>query len=123
MDTKWNIELYEKQNNDCPVLIFIESLPAKHRAKLKREIDLLEEFGINLTYPHTKKVQGDQYKGLWELRVKFASDISRIFYFLYMQDTFVLLHGFTKKSDDTPLSELDRAKNYMIDYIQRRDDR
>jgi len=40
-----------------------------------------------------------------------------------MQDTFVLLHGFTKKSDDTPVSELERAKNYMIDYIQRRDDK
>jgi phage-related protein len=122
MDTKWNIILYEKSNRDCPVLTFIQSLPAKHRAKLKREIDLLEEFGINLAYPHTKKVQGDQYKGLWELRVKFASDIARVFYFLHLHDTFVLLHGFTKKSDDTPIRELERAKNYMIDFIQRRDD-
>ena len=62
MDKKWFIELYEKQNNECPVLSFIQLLPPKHRAKLEREIDLLEEFGINLAYPHTKKIQGEQYK-------------------------------------------------------------
>jgi hypothetical protein len=62
MDKKWFIELYEKQNNDCPVLSFIQSLPPKHRAKLEREIDLLEEFGINLAYPHTKKVQVNSIK-------------------------------------------------------------
>lgn len=123
MNKIWHIELYEKQNSDCPVLIFLQSLPAKHRAKLEREIDLLEEFGINLAYPHTRKVQGDQYKGLWELRVKFSSDISRIFYFLHHQDTFILLYGFAKKTDDTPINELERAKTYMIDYMQRRDDK
>jgi len=123
MNKIWHIELYEKQNSDCPVLIFLQSLPAKHRAKLEREVDLLEEFGINLAYPHTRKVQGNQYKGLWELRVKFSTDISRIFYFLHHRDTFILLHGFAKKADDTPINELERAKTYMIDYMQRRDDK
>jgi hypothetical protein len=40
----------------------------KHPAKIEREIDLLEEFGINLTYPHTWKIEGENYKDLWELR-------------------------------------------------------
>lgn len=123
MNKKWFIELYEKQNSECPVLSFIQSLSPMHRAKLEREIDLLEEFGINLAYPHTKKVQGEQYKGLWELRVKFGSDISRIFYFLHIQDTFVLLHGFVKKSEDTPINELERAKGYMLDYLKRREEK
>lgn len=79
------------------------------------------EFGINLAYPHTKKVQGNQYKGLWELRVKLGTDISRIFYFLHIHDTFVLLHGFIKKSDDTPINELEKAKSYMMDYLRRRE--
>jgi phage-related protein len=46
---KWSIELFEKANHECPVLDFIQSLPPKHRAKIEREIDLLEEFGINKT--------------------------------------------------------------------------
>lgn len=62
----WKIQLYEK-NKKVPILDFIQSLPSKHQAKIRREIDLLEEFGVNLTYPHTKKIEGDKYKGLWEL--------------------------------------------------------
>ncbi|HBE78670.1 MAG TPA: type II toxin-antitoxin system RelE/ParE family toxin [Firmicutes bacterium] len=116
---KWTIELYEKENQQCPILNFIQSLPPKHRAKIEREIDLLEEFGINLTYPHTRKIEGENYKGLWELRIQFASDISRIFYFIYMGNTFVLLHGFLKKSNKTPERELEIAKKYFQDYIRR----
>ena len=66
-------------------------------------------------------MQGEQYKGLWELRVRFGNDISRIFYFLHIHGTFVLLHGFVKKSEQTPISELEKAKDYMIDYLKRRE--
>jgi phage-related protein len=116
---KWSIELYEKENGQCPVLEFILSLPPKHQAKVEREIDLLEEFGINLTYPHTRKIEGGSYKDLWELRIKFARDISRIFYFIHLNNKFVLLHGFFKKSNKTPKNELEKAKNFMIDYLRR----
>jgi phage-related protein len=116
---KWIIELYEKENGQCPVLEFILSLPPKHRAKAEREIDLLEEFGIDLPYPHTRKIEGEPYKDLWELRIKFASDISRIFYFIHTKNKFVLLHGFIKKTDKTPVNELEKAKKYLIDYLRR----
>lgn len=116
---KWTIELYEKENKNCPVLDFILSLPPKHRAKVEREIDLLEEFGINLTYPHTRKIEGEKYKDLWELRIRFANDISRIFYFIYLDNKFVLLHGFIKKSNKTPSKELEIAKNNMLEYLRR----
>jgi phage-related protein len=118
-DMKWTIELYEKENQQCPVLDFIQSLPPKHRAKIEREIDLLEEFGINLTYPHTRRIEGDCYKGLWELRIQFASDISRVFYFIHLDNTFVLLNGFLKKTNKTPTQELELAKKFMQDYIRR----
>ena len=116
---KWAIELYEKENRECPVLDFIQSVPPKHRAKIEREIDLLEEFGINLTYPHTRKIEGENYRGLWELRIQFASDISRIFYFIHLGNTFILLNGFLKKTNRTPANELELAKKYMQDYIRR----
>jgi len=120
MNRQWKIELYTKVNNECPVLDFIQSLPPKHRAKIEREIDLLQEFGINLTYPHTKKMAGEQYKDLWELRIKFASDISRVFYFLHTDDTYVLLNGFVKKTNKTPKNELDKAISYKQDFLSRR---
>ena len=116
---KWNIELYKDTSGNIPVFDFIKSLPAKHQAKVYREIDLLESFGINLSFPHTSKLEGDKYKKLWELRIKSGSDISRIFYFTYINNTFILLHGFVKKSNKTPIRELDKAISYMNDYLER----
>ncbi len=116
---KWNIELYTDNKGKSPILDFVKSLPAKHRAKVYREIDLLEQLGINLQYPHTRKMQGYEDKKLWELRIKFGSDISRVFYFLYHNNTFVLLHGFIKKSDKTPQREINKALSNLDDYIER----
>ncbi|GHV05971.1 hypothetical protein AGMMS50229_09960 [Campylobacterota bacterium] len=74
----WEIEYYEKSNGDCPVSEFLDALPPKLMAKALRSIDLLAENGITLTEPYVKAIDG----AIWELRVKFASDITRIFYFV-----------------------------------------
>jgi phage-related protein len=116
---EWNIELYQKENGEVPVLKFLENLSPKHKAKAFWEIELLKEFGTSLKEPYSKAIKGDNYKGLWELRVKFASDISRIFYFLPLEKTFILLHGFVKKTEKTPKAELEIAKNFMEDYLGR----
>ncbi|MFB5065614.1 MAG: type II toxin-antitoxin system RelE/ParE family toxin [Candidatus Wallacebacter cryptica] len=52
--------------------------------------------------PRTKPIKGKNNKGFYELRIKFSSDISRIFYFSLQRNTFVLLHGCVKKSKKTP---------------------
>ena len=116
---KWQIKFYEKENGDIPVLEFIQSLPEKHRAKAIREIDLLEEFGLGLPYPHVDSIKGDKYKGLLELRIRFGSNISRILYFLHIEKTFILLHGFVKKDQKTPTKELEMAKQRMNEYLRR----
>lgn len=53
------------------------------------------------------------------MRIKFASDTARIFYFTYCDNKFILLHGFIKKTMKTPESELERARKYMKDYKRR----
>lgn len=103
-----------------PVEEYMSSLPAKQQAKIGREIDLLEDLGIELQYPHTKDIEGDGYKGLYELRVRFSSNNMRLLYFLFDGNKFVLVHGFTKKSNDTPRRELDIAKSRMEDYKNRK---
>lgn len=118
---EWNVEFYKKENGDIPVMDFLLSLEPKMRAKAFLEIELLEKHGANLREPYTKPLKGDKYKNLFELRVKFSSDISRIFYFTFKNNTFVLLNGFIKKTDKTPKRELDKAIKYKEDYERRCD--
>ncbi|MGM9579962.1 MAG: type II toxin-antitoxin system RelE/ParE family toxin [Anaerovibrio sp.] len=115
----WKIEYYQKENGKIPVYEFLRTLEPKMRAKVSHYIDLLEKTGTNLTEPYVSSIKGDRYKGLWELRVKFASDITRVFYFTFQGDTFVLLHGFKKKTNKTPESELERALKYKRDFERR----
>ena len=115
----WKIGYYKKENGEIPVLDFLLTLEPKMRAKVVQYIDLLEKSGTNLREPYVAPIKGDKYKGLWELRVRFASDITRVFYFTYQNDTFVMLHGFKKKTNKTPTSELERALKYKLDFERR----
>ncbi len=115
----WEVEYYQKENGDIPVLDFLLTLNPKMRAKAYSEIELLQRHGPHLREPYVKPIRGEEYKGMFELRVKFASDITRIFYFVFRKNTFVLLNGFIKKSYNTPQRELNRAKRYKDDYEMR----
>jgi len=116
---KWNVEYYIKVNGESPVRDFIKTLPPKHGAKVLWEIDLLEKLGTSIKEPYAASIKSKKYKGLWELRIQQGSDASRVFYFLPIGNTFILLHGFIKKSNETPVSELKRALAYMNDYKGR----
>lgn len=119
---EWKVEYYKKENGKIPVLDYLLSLNPKMRAKAFSEIELLEKHGVNLREPYTKSIKGDKYKDIFELRIKFSSDISRVFYFTFKNNTFVLLHGYTKKSEKTPVTEIDKALRYKQDYERRCND-
>jgi len=89
----WEIEFFATASGEEVVADFLDRLPRKHRAKAIWEIELLALQGTGLTLPYVKHIDGD----LWELRIKFSSDILRIFYFVPVENKIVLLHGFVKK--------------------------
>ena len=66
----WTVILYTSENGDSPIGDFISSLPKKEEAKALREIDLLEQKGIYLNFPHSSDIE--EYKGLRELRIRFS---------------------------------------------------
>jgi phage-related protein len=51
--------------------------------------------------------------GLFELRIKAAEGIARVFYCTTVGDRIVVLHVFIKKSDRTPRRELALARKRM----------
>ncbi|PKM56424.1 MAG: type II toxin-antitoxin system RelE/ParE family toxin [Firmicutes bacterium HGW-Firmicutes-3] len=113
----YNIIYYEDDNGKIPILDFLRALPRKNRAKAIWEIDLLKEFGTNLSMPHVKKMSS--YNNLWELRIKVSSNNYRVFYFHHTNNNFILLHGFHKKSQKTPKREIQIAIKRKNTFIER----
>ncbi len=65
--------------------------------------------GPNLGAPHTKAFG----HGLFELRLKGAEGIARVFFCALVGERIVMLHCFVKKSDKTPRREREIAEVRM----------
>ncbi len=111
----FRIEFYTLPNGQKPVEVFLDSLPVKMRIKALNSLNLLEEYGTRLRPPYSKPLKD----GIFELRIKFASDITRIFYFFYVGNTIVVTNGFIKKTQKTPQNELKKALRYKQDYERK----
>lgn len=111
----FDVEYYEKEDGTFPAEEFILSLDSKMQAKMFRELDLLETFGNQLREPHSKPL-GD---GIYEIRAKMASDITRVLYFFVVNKKIILTNGFVKKTQKTPDNEIALAKKYRKDYLER----
>ena len=115
MDQKWKIIYYETIQGNSPMRGFIQSLDSRIQNKIADILDLLEEFGILVGPPHSKKVIGTP---LWELRI-LGSDSIRIFYAAVVNRRFLLLHGFQKKKQKTDSREIKTAISRLDDYQLR----
>ena len=74
-------------------------------AHFLRLTKLMKQYGSDLGMPHTRAMG----RGLFELRVKAAEGIGRVFYCTGPKKQIIMLHHFTKKTDKTPSKELDIA--------------
>ncbi len=117
----WTIEYYVTREGKSPVKEFVDSLSAEGQAKYIFITRLLQEYGIHVKEPYIKQniKQITGHKKLYEIRIKDKSGISRILYFAHAGKKFVLLHGFIKKMDKTPVKEIDIAEQRMKEYLSR----
>ena len=58
--------------------------------------------------------------GLYEVRVKLASDIFRIFCFFDHEKLIVLANGFQKKTQKTPKKEIKLAEKIKKEYFNEK---
>jgi phage-related protein len=93
------------------VKIQVASLPKTLLARFIALADRMEQYGPNLGEPPTKSVGG----GLFEMRLKGAEGIARVFYCSVMDCRIVMLHSFVKKSQDTPRNELEVARTRLLE--------
>lgn len=111
----FEIIFYKKENGECPVSDFLSSLNKVMRYKLMHQLDLLELYGNNPKGDFSKFIRD----GIFEVRAQNKTDITRIFYFFDKNRQIVLTHGFVKKTQRLPASELETAKRYREDYLAR----
>ena len=106
---------YEDVIGKIPVQKFLKKLNPKMRAKMYGMLVILQEKGNMLREPYSKYIED----GIFELRCKFGSDITRVMYFFYYDRKIVLTNGFIKKTQKTPQEEIQIAKKRRIDFIER----
>ena len=108
----YTVEYYEKDNGSRPAEEFILSQDTKMQAKIFAALELLESKGPALREPYSKVLED----GIFEVRAKQGSDISRVLYFFVVGRRVILTNGFVKKTTKTPKSELILARKYKADY-------
>jgi Phage-related protein len=115
----YEILFYKDKNDNEPIKDYIQELAQKKnskdaRIKLKKIFEYLHKlrtYGTRIGAPTVKHIEGD----IWELR----PTNNRIFFFYWKNDTFVLLHHFTKKTQKTPAKEIEQAQRNLNDFLER----
>ncbi len=108
------IEFFKNGEKD-PVRKFLDSLPAKERAKVLRNIGLLKEFGLSAGAQFIEPIKN----GLFSLRTVFSGNQIRVLFFTMVGNKVVLVHGFKKKTQAIPRGEIETALNRKKEYFER----
>ncbi len=84
----------------------IMAWPVGIRASFTRITERITEYGPNLGLPYTKAMGS----GLFEIRAKGPEGIGRALFCTVVGDRVIIVHGFIKKTEQTPAHALDIAR-------------
>jgi phage-related protein len=102
-----DVVFYKSQSGNEPVREWLKSLPKEDRKAIGEDIKTAQ-YGWPLGMPLIRKIE----RGLWEVRSDISTGIARVF-FTVKDSLMILLHGFVKKSQKTPPTELDTARRRL----------
>ena len=97
---------------------FLLKQPQKVQDKIFKVIEIIETYE-RVPSNYLKAITGTN--GLYEARIKLASNIWRVFCFFDEGKLVILLNGFAKKSQKTPKKEIDKAVRLMNMYYKEKD--
>lgn len=116
----YDIEIYETKNGKSEIKEYIKKLQENNNKSDKIKINkiiayirMLKEQGLSLGTPYIKHIDNE----IWELRPL----RNRILFAYHVENKFVLLSVFMKKTQKTPRKEIQKAKRYLEDYKMRSD--
>lgn len=91
----------------------LQHFPIAVQIKFKALFKALGIYG-KLEEPEGKKLVGNP--GLFEARIKYQGQWRAVYAYI-KNDQIIVLCAFTKKSQKTPKSELEKAKHRLLDYL------
>lgn len=110
MEKGWKVIYYISVTSENPVSDFLDSLQQQTQSKVLRVFHNIEEYGLKSIIPHIKKLSGTPF---WEIRI-LGQDSIRVIYVVVVEYQVLVLYGFIKKTQKTPLKELEIAnKRYQ----------
>ena len=113
----YKVLFYRRNNDSVPTVEFKRSFPDNVIGKIDKWIERLQEHGPNLRRPIVDKIADKIY----ELRLSFGH-LSPRFLFFYYGKYIIITHGFLKKTREIPRSEIERATEYMHDFLRQQGD-
>ncbi|MEO1191635.1 MAG: type II toxin-antitoxin system RelE/ParE family toxin [Pseudomonadota bacterium] len=103
---------YSQPRGGEPVREWLQTLQAEDRRRIGRDIAVVE-FGWPIGMPVCRSLG----RGLFEVRSNIADGrIARVI-FVILGDRMILLHGFVKKAQKTPHTDLNLAFRRMKDFL------
>jgi phage-related protein len=90
-----------------PVRDWLMSLTVADRKSIGTDIK-----DVEFSWPLGKPLVDSLGRGLWEVRCSVTNGIARVIFYVE-GDRMVLLHGFVKKTQKTPVREIDVALKRM----------
>jgi phage-related protein len=101
------VNFYKTESGNEPVREWLRSLPRTEKKIIGEDIKTVQ-YGWPLGMPLVRKID----TGLWEVRSELGNRIARVL-FTVQGNVMLLLHGFIKKSQKMPASELRLAKQRL----------
>jgi phage-related protein len=101
---------FAEVNEKVPMVEFLDELSIRERAKVFATIEKLVELK-SAVIPAKENLSKHLEDGIFELRMGFENRIARSFYFYEAARQIIFTHGFVKKTQKTPKSEIARAQS------------
>lgn len=114
------VTFYQNWSGRAPALEFVAALSEKERKKVYRVLDIVER-NDRVPAQCLKKLAGTG--GLWEVRVDYAGKAFRLLGFFDGSALMILTNGFSKKTEQTPATEIEVARGRRQDYLRRKGQR
>jgi phage-related protein len=96
-----------------PVREWLKSLEQVDRKSIGEDIKTVQ-FGWPLGMPLVRKLETN----LWEVRSNLKDRIARVVFTVH-DNTMILLHGFIKKAQKTPATDLNMARKRLAELKER----